>query len=64
MARFCHYVLFFTSPETGERWTAKHPGTFLYTIDDAVELARRVNAKNFGRELSARSGSDAVASRR
>lgn len=64
MASFCHYVLFFTSPETGERWTAKHPGTFLYTIDDAVELARRLNAKNFGRELSARSGSDVVAPRR
>jgi len=49
MAKFCHYVHFFASPETGEHWTAKHPGTFLYTIDDAVEPARRVNAKNFGR---------------
>jgi alkylmercury lyase len=50
MAKFCHYGFFFTSMETGEYWTAKHPGTFLYAIDDAVEFARRLNA----RELWAR----------
>ncbi len=64
MAKFCHYGFFFASMETGEHWTAKHPGTFLYAIDDAVELARRLNARNFGHELSARSGSGAAGLRR
>lgn len=55
MATFCHFVFFFASRESGERWTAKHPGTFLYSLDDAVELARRLNAKMFGDELARRS---------
>jgi alkylmercury lyase len=29
MARFCHFVFFFASRSSGERWTAKKPGTFL-----------------------------------
>ena len=48
MAKFCHYIFFFSSRTSGERWTAKHPGTFLYTLDDAFTLAKRLNAANFG----------------
>jgi len=55
MATFCHFVFFFASRESGERWTAKHPGTFLYSLDQAIELARRLNAKVFGSELARRS---------
>ncbi|MGH7761600.1 MAG: organomercurial lyase [Candidatus Dormibacteraceae bacterium] len=36
--RFCHQVLFFASEETGARWTAKHPGSRLLSVDDAFEL--------------------------
>ncbi len=60
MAKFCHFVFFFTSRASGERWTAKHPGTFLYSLDEAFALAKRLNARNFGSEL-ARRASSAVA---
>jgi len=51
MANFCHFVYFFASRSSGERWIAKHPGTFLYTLEQAFILAKRLNAKNFGLEL-------------
>lgn len=44
---FCHFVHFFASAAAGEAWTAKHPRTFLLSLDDAFELGRRVNALNF-----------------
>jgi alkylmercury lyase len=51
MANFCHYIFFFASRASGERWTAKHPGTFLFALDDAFALAKRLNAANFGSVL-------------
>ena len=45
---FCHYVLHFTSPATAQRWTAGHPGTFVLSLGDAAELARRHTARSFG----------------
>jgi alkylmercury lyase len=51
MAKFCHYIFFFASRPSGERWTTKHPGTFLYRLDDAFALAKRLNAANFGSAL-------------
>jgi alkylmercury lyase len=29
MANFCHFVFFFSTRSSGERWIARHPGTFL-----------------------------------
>ncbi len=54
MVTFCHFVFFFASRKSGEQWTAKHPGTFLYSLDKAFELARRLNARVFGSELTRR----------
>lgn len=54
MAKFCHFVFFFASRASGERWVAKHPDTFLYSLDDAFALAKRVNARNFGTLLAQR----------
>jgi alkylmercury lyase len=51
MANFCHFVFFFSTRSSGERWIAKHPGTFLYGLEEAFALARRLNARNFGLEL-------------
>jgi alkylmercury lyase len=51
MANFCHFVFFFSTRSSGERWIAKHPGTFLYGLEEAFALARRLNARNFGPEL-------------
>ncbi len=54
MATFCHFVFFFASRTSGERWVAKHPGTFLCSLDDAFGLAKRFNARKFGPELALR----------
>lgn len=54
MAKFCHFIFFFTSRASGERWMAKHPGTFLYSLHDAFALAKRFNARTFGSELGRR----------
>jgi hypothetical protein len=47
MTTFCHYVLHFTGPASAERWTAAHPGTFVISLGDAAELARRHAARAF-----------------
>jgi hypothetical protein len=52
MARFCHFIFFFQSRSSGNRWASKHPGTFLYPLDDAFGLAKRLNAHNFGSVLA------------
>jgi len=57
MAKFCHFVFYFTSRSSGEIWMAKHPGTFLYSPDEAFTLAKRLNARNFGPELTRRAAS-------
>ena len=45
---FCHYVWHFTGPATAQQWTAAHPGTFVISLGDAAELARRHAARAFG----------------
>lgn len=67
MGTFCHSVFLFTSQASGERWTAKHRGTFLYALDDASALGRRLVETQFGQELdrlSALPASMAAESRR
>ena len=51
MATFCHYVLYFTSPATAAQWTAAHPGTFVISLEEAAELARRHAARIFADAL-------------
>jgi hypothetical protein len=50
---FCHYVRHFTGPATAQRWTADHPGTFVISLEDAAELARRHTARFFGTAAAA-----------
>ncbi len=45
---FCHYIHFFRSRKDGEAWIAKTPGTFILSLDEATELARRKNQFQFG----------------
>jgi alkylmercury lyase len=61
IAKFCHFIFFFSSWQSGERWVAKHPATFLYSLDDAFALAKRFNGRNFGPELARRASSRAPA---
>lgn len=37
---FCHYIHFFANRQHGKRWTDKHPGTFLLSLDDAATLGQ------------------------
>ena len=41
---FCHYVNFFESTDAGLKWTKKHPGAFLLSVDNAYTLGRNINA--------------------
>jgi alkylmercury lyase len=40
---FCHFIHFFASQRAGDQWIKRHPGTFLLSLPDAVELARLSN---------------------
>jgi len=51
IASFCHYVLFFNSEESGNKWIANHENTFLLTLHDAYEVGRLTNRATFGAAL-------------
>src|SRR5580658_7314438 len=55
---FCHYIHFFRSRKDAEVWTAKTPGTFILSLDEATELARRKNQLQFGALLSGNADRD------
>ena len=44
---FCHYVHFFESERTAASWVAEHPGTFVMSLEEGAELARRANALRY-----------------
>jgi alkylmercury lyase len=48
---FCHYIFFLASAEAGASWTTRHEGTFVLTLDQAFELAKRANTATFGAAL-------------
>lgn len=52
IVNFCHFVHFFISHETGRAWTARHPGTFLLSVEDGYALGQLTNARNFGEALT------------
>ena len=52
IASFCHYVLFFSSEESGNKWIANHEDTFLLTVNDAFEIGRLTNEATFGAALN------------
>jgi len=52
IASFCHYVLFFSSEESGNKWIANHEDTFLLTVNDAFEIGRLTNEATFGAVLN------------
>ncbi len=41
----CHYVYFFSSPETASKWIAKHPGKMFYPVIDAFRAAKKIHNK-------------------
>lgn len=47
----CHYIFFFASRETGERWVTALPETILLPLPATFELVQRWNEWVFGNEL-------------
>lgn len=54
IATACHFIFFFGSQDSGERWVAKRPETVLLSLEEAHEWAKRQNARLFGAELARR----------
>jgi alkylmercury lyase len=48
---FCSLIHFFASRHAAEAWTARHPGTFVTSIDDGFDIGRRANAAQWGDAL-------------
>ena len=53
---FCHFVHFFASRDAADAWTAQHDETFVLSIDDGFEIARRTNRARFGAALATAAG--------
>lgn len=51
VGKLCHYIYFFSSRESGQRWTAQNPGTFLMSVAEGFELGRLKNLGRFGAAL-------------
>ena len=56
VAKLCHFIFFFGGRESGERWTAQNPGTFLMTLSEGFELGRLKNEARFGEALPTSQG--------
>lgn len=54
MASACHFIFFFASRASGERWLAKHPETVLLSLNEAFLFGKRHNAHLYGTELARR----------
>lgn len=52
MASACHFIFFFASRASAERWQAKHPEMVLLSLDEAFALGKRQNAHLLGSELA------------
>lgn len=44
---FCHFIHFFASRPAAHGWARQHAGTFVLSIDQGAEIARRVNHASF-----------------
>ncbi len=47
----CRYIALFGTTEHAHSWTSADPGTFVVSIDDAFEIARRMTDSVFGAVL-------------
>ena len=41
----CHYVYFFSSPETASKWVVEHLGKTFYHVNDAFQAAKKFHNK-------------------
>lgn len=47
ISNFCHFVFFFESLETGDKWSKDHPNTFLVTLEESVKIAHHLNQERY-----------------
>ena len=40
---FCHFIYFFNNKSSGEAWVSKQEGTFLISLQEAIELSQAKN---------------------
>lgn len=43
VSEFCHFIHFFSSRGSAERWTTEHPGTIVLSLEGGFELGRMRN---------------------
>jgi alkylmercury lyase len=48
IARFCHQIYFFESPQSAEAWIGDRPNRFFLSVADAFELGKRINRLRLG----------------
>jgi alkylmercury lyase len=48
IARFCHQIYFFESPQSAEAWIADRVDRFFLTVEEAFELGKRMNRLRLG----------------
>lgn len=53
----CHFIHFFATRESGQRWASRQRDAVLAPLEDAFIYGRRQNARLFGEELARRSSS-------
>ncbi len=56
-ASFCDLVFFFRSLDTATAWTGRHDGTFILTLEQAIEVGKQKNTAQFGNMLARGSAS-------
>lgn len=49
LTSFCHFVHFFRSRDAAHPWLTNNPGHVILSLDEAVELARKKNALQYGK---------------
>jgi alkylmercury lyase len=47
VASFCHYIHFFSSERAADAWIARHPSTFVLSVERAFELGQITNRAQF-----------------
>lgn len=48
---FCHYIHFFENKNNGNKWVNEHEGTFLISLQQAIELSQTKNELQYGNKL-------------
>jgi alkylmercury lyase len=45
---YCHFIFFFASQQSGERWIGKHRGTFLLSVPEGFSATKEMAARILG----------------